>query len=198
MEKEETEKKEVVPQATPEAPLQDPVEAELQKEKERKTYTDKEKAAFNLKKNAERAKELGVDPAEVLDLKKDEDEGGDEVPDWYKREKAKEATKTALQMADELQDQNVRNLVKSYLENRIRPSGNPEDDFRLALGAVSSIKNGQIIEEINRPGGAKKTALGGSAPLKTEPDFTPTPEEAALMAPPFNITKEQILKNRPK
>lgn len=157
----------------------------------RKERTPEEVATYNLQKKADDAKALGLDPKKILG-----EESNDEVPDWYKKEKSKEATQSALQMAESIQDAEVKEKVKVYLNTRIVPSGNPEQDFRDALGAVSSSKNKQVIEEIKRYTPAKVTAAGSSQPVNVEEEFVPTEEEKRFMAPPWNLSKEKILANR--
>lgn len=171
------------------------IAAELEKEKTRKQRTEKEKAEFSLRKNAERLKELGGDPTLVLGERQVDDTEND-VPEWYRKERAKEAQKTSLQLADDIKDESERNLVKEYLQNRIIPSGNPQDDFRFALGAVHSFKNKQILEEINRKNPPRVTAAGGSAPAPVEEEFTPTEMEMIMMRPPYNLSKEKIIAAR--
>lgn len=162
-----------------------------------KVRTEKEKAIFNLQKKAEEARDLGIDPAEILGTKaKIEKEEGDDVPEWYKREQQKQAQKTALELADGLSDPDQKALVINYLQHRIVPSGNPQDDFRLALSAASASKNKQIAEEVGRYVAPRVTAAGGSQPAKVEEEFTPTPEEARFMAHPYNTSKENIIAAR--
>lgn len=148
-------------------------------------------AAFNLKKKAEDAKALGLDPKKILGV-----EPENEVPSWYKEEKAKEAKQTAIQMADSIPDVEDKEKVKNILNTRIIPSGNPEQDFREALSIVSASKNSLIIEEMSRYTGAKQVASGGNVPPKKEEEFVPTQQEKIFMAPPYNIPKEKIIAAR--
>ena len=180
----------------PPAPSQDPTKVELEKEKG-KTRSELDKATFSFKKTAERIVALGGNPTEVLGVTPDVDkESEDEVPEWYKREQAKEAQKTALQLADDIADKDQRELVKSYLQTRIVPSGNPHDDLRLALAATSALKNKQIVEELSRYGAPKRTAAGGSSPVVVEEAFTPTAEEEVMMKPPYNLSEKKIIAAR--
>lgn len=156
--------------------------------------TEKDKAIFTIKKQAERLQELGVDPAEVIGKKPTSSDS--EVPEWYRQEKAKEKTQSALEMADRLPDEETREQVKVYLQTRIVPSGNPDQDFKDALGAVSASKNKQILEEIGRATTPRTVAAGGSADAKLEQEFVPTEEEARFMKPPYSLSKEAILKAR--
>lgn len=158
---------------------------------QRKERTPEEIAAYNLKKKADEAKALGLDPKKVLGV-----EPEDEVPAWYKEEKAKEAQKTSMQLADGIADEDTREKVKDYLQNRVKPSGNPEEDFRLALGAASATKNKQVLEEISRYTTPRVVAAGGSQPAKVEEEFVPTAEEAVMMGKPYFLSKEKIIAAR--
>lgn len=155
--------------------------------------TPEEIAAYNLQKKAEDAKALGLDPKKILGV-----EPETEVPAWYKQEKAKEAQQTALQMADSVADAETKEKVKELLKSRIVPSGNPEQDFRDALGLASSGKNKQIIEEISRYTAPRTVATGGNIPPKFEEEFLPTEQERIFMAPPYNVSKEKIIEARKK
>lgn len=164
--------------------------------------TEAEKAAFSLRKNAERAQELGLDPAEILGVKthistNDEDEDSKPVTVGMLRDIQKQdARQSALQMADDIADEDTRTAVKDALSKRVAPSGNAEDDFRFALGAVSASKNTQIIQELNRYAPPKRTAAGGSMPAYVEEEFVPTAEEQVFMRPPYNVSKEKIIEAR--
>ncbi len=163
--------------------------------------SEKEKAEFTLRKNAERLAELGGDPAETLNIRPQinlNDELDDDKPltvkDFRELQK-KDAHKTSLQLAEELPD-NERDEVKTLLENRITPSGNAEEDLKLARAAVNAIHNAQIAELISNRVSPKKTAAGGSADSKIGDEFIPTPDEVRFMQPPYNLTKEQVLAAR--
>lgn len=164
--------------------------------------TEKEKAEFSLKKNAERLKALGGDPSALLGVTKpldDEDEIDDNTPVTFgklKELQKREGTKSALQMADSIQDEQERNEVKTLLSTRITSSGNAEADLALARNAVNSEKNRQMAEEANRRTRPTRTAAGGSAPGKTEDRFEPTAEEALFMQAPYNVPKAKILEAR--
>lgn len=160
--------------------------------------TEREKAEFTLKKNAERLTELGGNPTEILGGKaesEDEDEGED-VPAWFKKHQASQVKKTALELADAISDETEKKQVKDLLNNRIIPSGKADEDFRMALGMVKAPKNKEIVEELRRYTAPSQTAMGSSMPPKYEVEFTPTPAEAQFMAPPYNTPKEKILEAR--
>ncbi len=164
--------------------------------------TEAETAAFNLKRQAEKAKELGLDPAEILGVKTHietdaSDEDDKPVTVGMLRDiQRTTAQKTALEMADSVTDGDTRNNVKQYLSERIKPSGDAESDFRLALAAASAPKNKQVLEELNRYTPPKRTASGGSVVAHVEEEFTPTAEEAVFMRPPYNTSKEKIIAAR--
>lgn len=175
---------------------QDPLKKEL--DRARKPRTEAEKAAFSLRKNAERARELGLDPSEILS--DGSSEGKDKVVTvemLEQREKDK-AAKTAIALADEqIENETERELVKHHLESSIRPSGNPATDLANARAIVNSIKNKQIADEAVRRGDPNRHGSATGAPGNHEAQFTPTEEERRFMSAPFNMTKEDILKARP-
>lgn len=163
--------------------------------------TEAEKAAYTLKKNAERARELGLDPAEIMGTKthiepNDDDEDDKPVTVGMLRNiQRKDAQKTALQMADELQDEATRTIVKEYISDRIVASGDADKDFRLALAAASAEKNKQVLAEMSRLVPPKRTAAGGSSPAHVEEEFNPTPEEQYHMKH-FGLSKDKVLAAR--
>lgn len=169
---------------------------------ESKGKTEAEKAAFSLKKNAARAKELGLDPMEILGHKTHIEtsvEDGDDKPvtvGMLRSIQKQDAQKTALQMAEDIADEDTKNAVKEALQTRVTPTGNAEDDFRFALGAISAPKNKAIIEEVNRYVAPKRTASGGSIPAHVEEEFSPTAQEQVFMRPPYNLSKEKIIAAR--
>lgn len=178
------------------ADSQDPTKLELEK-REAQKRTEKEKAEFSLKKNAQRLKDLGGDPTEILGGSGSSHDGEDDgIPQWYKDEQAKKESNTALQMADKIPDEDTKKLVKEYLSTNIKPSGNAETDFKLALAAASALKNKQVIEEINRHSTARTTASGGTVAAHNEDEFVPTPEEQVMMSKPYNLSKAKIIEAR--
>jgi hypothetical protein len=181
---------------------QDPLKIELEKVRKSGGKTEREKADFTLKKNAERVKELGGDPADILGIKVEEPdlEDEDEKPltvGMFKKIQQAGATKTAIQLAEEIQDETEKELVKYYLENRIQASGNPQEDLRDARRMVNAVKNEQIITEVKRKTkpNTHSNASGANAnhdELKGEL----TRDEMVFLGKPFNMSKEAILKLR--
>lgn len=166
-------------------------------------YTEKEQAAFSLKKNAERLRELGGDPIEVLDTKQklqiDEALPDDKpltVKDLRDIQK-QDARNTAQQLASEITDEDEREKVLSELK-WIVPSGDPEADLRRARGAVNTERNSKIAIEAGRRGDVRRTASGSSQNASSEDLFEPTAEEERMMRPPYRLTKEKIIEARKK
>lgn len=184
----------------------DPVATELSQEQTRTKRTEAEKVEYTLRKQGERAKELGLDPAKILGVAPSSDAVIDDADDdkpmtrgEWRRAEAERASQTALQMAGEIADENERKLTIAYLA-RVKPSGNPEDDLRFARLAVNSVKSGQILEEVGRRGRAPAHSTGSGAPAPSGDigTFVPTSDEAKLMKPPFNLTEAQVIAARPK
>lgn len=184
---------------------ENPLETELKRETGRQR-TPEEKAAYALRKNAESVAALGLDPLEVLGLNNKAPQGFDTLDKdapvtvgMLEAMRQEQAQKTALQLADEIADPHERELTKKYLVERVKPSGDAHEDLRFARLAVNSVKNTQVVEELNRAGTARSFGSGAGAPPGTtqkEPEFTEL--EKSYMKPPFNLTKEQVLAARPK
>lgn len=183
------------------APSQDPVDKEIEREKGKKQRTEAEKAEYALKNNFARAKELGLDPAKVLGLSTETaaDADDDDRPmtvGEFKKFQTVGATKTAKELAASIEDTKERELVIHYLDSISNPD--PNEALRLARLAANSVKNGQIAEELGRNNGARSYGTGAGAPAKQDDgaNFVPTSDEAQLMRPPFNLSKEDVLKAR--
>lgn len=167
----------------------------------KKERTEQEKAAFTLKKNAERLTELGGDPANVLGIKPKlnvDASLSDETPltvGALRTIQKQDAKKTALQMASEIEDDDERTGVEAIL-NRLEPSGDPSKDLALARGAVTSERTKQIAEDVARKSNPNRTAAGGSVPANREEVFEPTPQEQVFMGRPYNMSKEKIVAAR--
>lgn len=137
--------------------------------------------------------------SELAELEEEDEEDLDRpltLRDLKTMEK-QEGTDQALQLAETIEDADERTAVIDILKKSIVPSGNGKVDFELARGAYNSIRNSQIVEEQLRkgkPGDAP--AMPGGPGAKPEGEFVPTPTERIFMGPPYNLTKEQILKAR--
>lgn len=191
---------------TTEATEQDPLKVELDKVQRKEGKTEAEKAAYSLKKNAERAKELGIDPAEVLGFSHavaDDSDDEDDKPmtmGMFKRMQMDNAAKSALQLAEDIENETERELTKYHLENSIKSTGNPQEDLKLANAIVNSYRNTKILEESARKVAPKTHSSSSSAPAKLGSDIEIqlAPHEIPFTKAPFNMTKEEIVKSRPQ
>ncbi len=137
---------------------------------------------------------IGLDIPEI-----DDEDSQPLTVGMFKKFQQAGATKTAMQLADEIGDETEKELVKYYLENRIQPSGNPQEDLKDARRMVNAVKNEQIIQEVKRKTPAKTHSNGTGAPaLDNEIKGELTAEEKVFLGKPFNLSKEQIIKSRTK
>lgn len=190
-EAQEAEKAEAEAKAA-ETASQEALKKELDKANKGK-FSKRERLEFEAKKIEEQVLKLNEEEGYTPPIE-------DDTPvtvgmlDKLKREQGK---KTALELVEGIEDETERELAKHYIQNRIVPSGNAEEDVKLARAAINSIKNAQIAEELARKGQPGKGS-GSSQPAKHESVFTPTPEESVFMNPPYNLSKDDVLKARTK
>jgi len=175
---------------------EDPIDAELKRnESNTQKRSKKDKLLYTKKRVEEQLAELGVEDEDTDD---DADDAAPLTRGDLKKFNVESARKKSVDIASSIQDEKERKLTLQYLE-RIVPSGDAEEDVRLARLAVNSVRNGMVIEEIARKEAIKinqhDSAPGNPAP-SPEGVFEPSPQEASLMRPPFNLTKEDILKAR--
>lgn len=142
--------------------------------------------------------EAGVD----ADEDDEDDDIGDDDDDKpltrgdLKRMETARAAESTAQMAEAITDPVARAAVKQALD-RIRPSGDPEKDFRDAVAVANREKNSKVLEELGRrPIAPQHRSGAGSPPRPPEAEFQPTTDEAKYMKPPFNLSKEDILRSR--
>ena len=170
----------------------DPLETELNKVKN-KGRTKAEKLLYTKKRVEEQLKELGIEE----DVEEDDDQPVTMAD--LKRFQAQNAQKTALDLASSVTNETERALIEYHLENTIRSTGNPQEDFQLAQGLVNAVKNKQIIDGIIRKPLAKTHSSGSGAPAKVaRPEEELNQVEKKFLSAPFNMTKEQIIAARPK
>lgn len=177
-------------------PQEDVLKKELEKINEKKGVTKKDRLLFAKKKIENQLSDMETE--EGIETPLDEDRDKPVTVGMLEQREREKATKTALQLAEALEDETERELVKHHLEITIKPSGNPNTDYKAALAIVNSLKNAQIIEEATRVSAAKGKPTAPGAPAKHEPAFEPTSDEMAFMAPPWNLSKEDIIKAREK
>lgn len=177
-------------------PAQDPLKVELEKiENNKGGKTKLEKALFAKKKIEESIAALSAE--EGIDPPLDEEDDAPVTVSMLKARDLKAAQKTAMNLAEDIEDETERKLVIHHISNTIKPSGNPVEDLRHARAIVNEVKNKQIIEELGRNKKAPDTITGNGAPApKPEDEFVATVEEAGFMKAPFNLSKEMIIANR--
>lgn len=185
----------------------DPIKTELENIKKRApSRTEKEQAEYNLKKIAERLKEIGGDPAQALGFNRQEEPSevtndDDDAPvtlGMLKKMQQVEASKTALQLAnEEIQGEAERELTAYYLENVIRSTGNPREDLKLARLMTNSVKNEKIMEMQNNRPQAKAHSSSSNLNTNSIPKQTEslTKEEQMILEQGV-MTKEEILSFR--
>ncbi len=174
-------------------------------EKVRGGRTEEEKATFTFQKQAERLTALGIDPANILGIKKEApiEQSEDDAPvtlgmlKKMQAEEAKEASsRSALQLAEGIANETERELTKWHLQNTLRSTGNPSQDLELASSIVNAAKNKQIIEEVNRKTPTKQATSSGGAAPQIEQEIELTPDELSFMKAPFHLSKQQIIAAR--
>lgn len=175
---------------------QNPLKAELEKvQKKTAGKTELEKALFTKqqidKRIADLQKENGT--SEPIDA----DDNATVTVGMLKQMEKERAAKSSLQLAEDIEDENERELIKHHLQNTIRPSGNPNEDLKTARMMVNAVKNSKLIEEAQRKTQPKNFSSGTGNPAKpVDGVFEPTTEELAYMHPPWNLSKEKILEAR--
>lgn len=165
-------------------------EADAKAQEDRKEISKKERLLYAKNKIEKQLSELDGDEPE--------DEDTPVTVGMLDAIEKKKSQKTALAMAESIEDENERERAKDILKHRILPSGNAEEDLKLARAAVNAERNAQIAEEAARKGKGKSFASSSGAPAKKEPAFQATAEESVFMRPPYNLTKEQIIAAREK
>lgn len=174
-------------------PQDDPVKKELEKV-EKKKFSKRERLNFEKRKIDEQLGKLNED--EGIKPPIDADDDTPVTVGMLKQREKEMSQKTALELSEEIEDEDERKLTQHYLKERIVPSGNASADLKLARAAVNSLKNAQIAEEINRKKNPKNHGGAPGAPAGHEKEFIPTEEEKIFMNPPYNLTKEDITRAR--
>lgn len=187
---------------------EEPLKTELEKVKSKKSAA--EKARDSLYFNALEAKKLGIDPTkderlkEIFGQSKVEDTSEEaEVEKPLTRKDLMEilsqtqVAKSAEQLANEIQSEVERELTLHHLQNTIRSTGDPQEDFRNARALANSARNLKIMEEVARKPEVKNHSSASSqgSQQQADPQIKFTPEEQAFLAT-GKITKEEILMAR--
>lgn len=114
----------------------------------------------------------------------------------FKKMQQEETRKTALDLAQSIEDDDERAEVSQILQTRINPSDDPKADLELARGAVNARKLKMQNEEESRRMNPNQYPNTPSAPGPKADDFRPTDEEKIFMSAPYNMTKEQVIEAR--
>lgn len=195
MEKENKVDEEVIPavteKQTEQSVEQDPLKTELEKVQS-KTRTKAEKLQYSKKRIEDQLKELGIE-----DEPEEDDDSKPLTKGDLKKFQVEQATKSALDLANAVSNETERELLKYHLENTIRSTGNPAEDFKLAQNQVYAVKNQQILEELDRKPPIKNSGSGG-APAKHEKQAELTADELPFLKAPWYMSKEKILAARPQ
>lgn len=173
-------------------PKQDPLTTELEKVNDKKR-TKADKLLYSKKRIDEQLAELGIG-----EEPKDPDDDTPVTVGMLKKMQTDTSVSTALQLADKITNVTERELVKYHLENTIKSTGDPTEDLKLAQAIVNSAKNTQIIEEAGRKTVPANHSNSSGAPATIKVEEELTPDELAFTKPPFNMSKADILKARPK
>lgn len=176
---------------TAETASQEALKKELEKVNKGK-FTKRERLEFEKRKIDDQLSK--IDEEEGISSVEDDTPVTVGMLDKLNKEKSK---KTSLDLAENIEDETERELAKHYLQNRIVPSGNPEEDLKMARATINSLKNAQIAEELSRKQNPKKGNAPGN-PAKHEAEFVPTPEESIFMSTPYNMSKNDVIKARQK
>lgn len=170
----------------PQEPSQSPLEKELDRVEKKGKYSREERLLFEKSKIEDQLRELGGST---------EDDDAPVTVGMLKAKEKEAVEKTALQLADDIEDETERKLVKHYLSENIR-AGTPQESIRLARAVVNSLKNSQIAQEVTRKQEAQRHSSGSGAPAKQEDTSELTPEEEVFARPPYNLSKEKIIAAR--
>lgn len=183
----EAEKPEIKPEGE-----QDPLKTELEKVKTKRTQ--KEKLIYTKNRIDQQLRELDGDAEDVEPSLEDDDKPM--TLGEFKKIQAKNVTKSALQLADEIENESERELVKHYLQNKIVSSGNAQEDVSDARALANKVKNAKIAEMANKKPGVTRASSNGGGPQYIAPEEELTPSEQRMMKAPWFLTKEKILAAR--
>lgn len=127
----------------------------------------------------------------------DEDQNKPVTVGMLKDIEKQNAQKTALKLAEDIEDETERGDTIKALQTSIAPSGDPQKDFLNARAIANVTKNAQIVEEAERRKSGKISPTLPGAPRKNQDEvFEPTAQERVFMNPPYSLSKEAIIKAR--
>lgn len=183
----------IVEPSSAETQEQDPLQEEYQKVKAKgEGRTHKEKLLYTKNRIEQQLRELGEDVVE------DDDDDAPLTKGEWKRMQQATASQTAIQLAEDIQSEAERELVKYHLQNTIKSSGNPKEDLRIAQSIVNAKKNSQILEQASMRPTPTTHSSATSAPGQFQPNVELSQDELQFTRAPFNMTKEQVIAARKK
>lgn len=200
------------PQTTEaQAEVQDPIKEELDRVKgQTQGKSPKEKFEYKLQRELAQAKEMGIDIATLAGIKNETPGEDPEKPLTRKDLEdalrgVKPQSKSALEMAMDIENEAERELHLHYLENKVNPVLSEEDKFQTVKDMVNAIKlrNHVQLSEI-KPNTQTHSTANSVQPIK-QANFDNnrlTPEEEMLFrdaqARGIPFTKEEIIATRKK
>jgi len=174
--------------------VEEKVETPIPPKEEEPSQTKKERTRLEKLRHTEasiKAQIAEEEKAQGIVISDEDDDDKPLTKGDLKRIERENAKKTALQMADDLPE-DERSNVREILETRIMPSGNPAKDYQTALDLANSEKNRQLAAEAARKRTPAKHSSGTGAPPKEEDQFVPTETELAAAAMVGKKTPEAI------
>lgn len=191
---------EVKPEEVVETPVvetpteQDPLKVELERVQKKEGPDRKEKLLFTKKRIEKQLKdEFNIGPDDESEPENDDDQPL--TVGMLKKIQQDRSAQTALDLAEEIPNESERELVKHFLTNTIKTSGNPNEDLNMARAIVNAAKNKQIIEQVSQKPDTKTHSSSSSVPPKHEEEIVYTAQEK-MFIDQFKLTKEDILKAR--
>lgn len=133
--------------------------------------------------------------SELAELETSDDDNRPLTVGEYKKMQQGQQRESAIEVAASIDNEDERNEVIELLSTRLVPTGNAQEDVRLARDIVNAERNRRILEETGRKGAPQQHANVPGAPGKPEEIFTPTQQEQYMMQS-FGLSKEQIMKAR--
>ena len=133
--------------------------------------------------------------ADLAALEHEDDDSRPLTVGEFKKMQQTQQRESAIEVAASIDNEDERNEVMELLSTRIVPTGNAQDDVRLARDIVNAEKNKRILEENGRKATPQLHANVPGAPGKPEEVFTPTQQEQFFMQS-FGLSKDQILSAR--
>lgn len=191
------------------ATTEDPVKAELDRIKgQTQGKSPKEKFEYKLQREIAQAKEMGIDIAGLAGIKQTEEIDEDKPltrKDIESILKQGTPTKSAMEMALEIENEAERELHLHYLENKVNQNLPEDEKFRTAKEMVDAIKLKNQVHLTNiKPVAQTHSTSTSVQPLKEQnfDQYKLTPEEDMLFRDAkvrgVSLTKEEIIQMRAK